>query len=149
MNKKTAVVIDYIREDECAELYRLFCRWDLNISFDYDIFKSSFDRIVRDGKGVILVARMDGSIAGYAEMFQYFELGFNPFYEVADLLVSPEARNLGIGKLLMKRVEEVAAENGFNEIRLSSQVHRTLAHVFYENLGYEYYKVSKFYRKKF
>ena len=148
MNNKTAVIVDYVRGDECEELYSLFCRWDLNISFDYDIFKSSFDSIVNDGKGVILVARMDGRITGYAEMFRYYELGFKPFYEVADLLVSPEARNLGIGKLLMKRAEEIAVEHGFDEKRLSSQVHRTLAHVFYENLGYEYYKVSKFYKKK-
>jgi hypothetical protein len=48
----------------------------------------------------------------------------------------------------MAQAERVARGEGLSVVRLSSQIHRSRAHVFYENLGYEFLKISKYYEKK-
>jgi hypothetical protein len=48
----------------------------------------------------------------------------------------------------MEKVEEIALEENIFLIKLSSQLHRSRAHVFYENLGFTVEKMSKFYEKR-
>lgn len=142
------MTIDFCAMKDADELFGLFGDWDRSHSFDYEVFVESLRRILLDKKNTLLVVKENDLLVGYAQMYRCDELGFEAFIEVAELLVSEEKRNLGIGKLLIKRVEEIALADGISVIKLSSQVHRTKSHMFYENLGFEYYKISKFYEKK-
>ena len=133
---------------DTKNLFELFNEWDKSHSFDFDVFSDSLNKILKEEYNKIFLAVEDNNIAGYVQMYKCHELGFDSYYEVVQLLVSGNKRNSGIGKLLMKKVEDTALKDNIKTIKLSSQVHRTNAHVFYENIGYEYYKISKFYEKK-
>jgi ribosomal protein S18 acetylase RimI-like enzyme len=142
------ITIDYAKSDDMEMMYELFGDWDKDYRVDRELFAASFARVIAEENNALLVARDGSDIVGYVQLYECNELGFEPFYEVAELLVSARYRSRGVGRLLMERVEEIARADGIREIKLSSQVHRSRAHVFYENIGFEFYKISKFYGKK-
>ena len=142
------ITTDYANEDDGDDLYLLFSDWDGDDLCSREVFDASFDRLVSGANNMVLVAREGERLVGYAQIIACDELGFNRFYEVAALLVAKTERSRGIGRMLMERVEAIARANGIREIKLSSQVFRSRAHVFYEGLGFEFYKISKFYAKK-
>ncbi len=142
------ITIEYCTKEDTEELFILFGEWDNTYVFDRGVFVDSMNRILDERSNILLLAKEDGKIVGYVQMYPCNELGFEPFFEVAEFLVAGEKRNRGIGKLLMKEAEGIALSEKIRIIKLSSQAHRTKAHVFYENMGYEYYKISKFYEKK-
>jgi ribosomal protein S18 acetylase RimI-like enzyme len=53
------------------------------------------------------------------------------------VVVSPEHRRQGIGKLLMRRVEESLAEMGCPKLNLQVRTSNAQAVSFYQHLGYE------------
>jgi GNAT superfamily N-acetyltransferase len=139
--------ISYAGPEDKEGLFALFTQWDDETNFDYAVFAESFDRIVADAGNRILIARVDGVIAGYAQFFPVDELGFKPFVEIAEFMVTPALRSQGIGSAILERIEETARANGIGSIKLSSQTFRTRAHVFYERMGFKNFKNSKFYEK--
>ncbi|OLT63268.1 hypothetical protein BJP37_13075 [Moorena bouillonii PNG] len=56
---------------------------------------------------------------------------------VDDLVVDESWRNRGIGKKLMKYVENLAYSEQCQYIRLASGISKTEAHKFYKSLGYQ------------
>lgn len=141
------ITIDYAAETDRDALYRLFDDWDIP-RVARDVFDASFDRVMAKADGFVLVAREGNRLVGYSQVLVVDELGLDRYYEIATLLVADAARSRGVGRLLVERVEALARENGVREINLSSQVYRSRAHVFYERLGFDFYKISKFYSKK-
>lgn len=139
--------ITYAVPEDKEGLFALFTQWDDETNFDYAVFSDSFDRIVADAGNRILIARVEGVIAGYAQFFPVDELGFKPFVEIAEFMVTPSLRSHGIGSAILERIEETARANGIGTIKLSSQTFRTRAHVFYERMGFKNFKNSKFYEK--
>ena len=69
----------------------------------------------------------------------YSDAGLN----ILGLAVFPSAQGRGIGRQLIKRVEELAKSKHYAFIRLNSASHRKEAHVFYERIGYEGNKTQK------
>lgn len=67
---------------------------------------------------------------------------------VGSLVVDSEQQGRGIGRLLMKRAEAWAQEQGLERVWLSSQTKREAAHRFYEKLGYRIRKTSYFLAKE-
>ena len=53
------------------------------------------------------------------------------------LVVRPDARNRGVGRLLVEAVERYAAEWGCRTLELTSRNGRVAAHRFYRGLGFE------------
>ena len=68
------------------------------------------------------------------------------YTKINGLGVLPEYRNNGIGRMLLKRAERVAEENGTGYIALASGFRRDEAHAFYEHMGYQ--KTSYWFRKR-
>jgi PhnO protein len=139
-------ISDYTQEDR-ESLFQLYSHWNKNFTFDYELFKGSLDQLVSENSRLLL-AKDQGELQGYAQIIKCTHLGMETFYEVMQLLVSEESRGKGIGKALMEKVEEIALEDNIFLIKLSSQLHRSRAHVFYENLGFTVEKMSKFYEKR-
>ena len=75
-----------------------------------------------------ILALADGKPVGTARLTTDGHIG--------RVAVLKEYRKYGIGKEMMKQIEEVAFEMGFSLLELNSQVH---AVPFYEKLGYEVY----------
>lgn len=139
--------ISYATGQDKEGLFSLFTQWDDETHFDYDVFSESFERILSDPGNRILVARESGAIVGYVQFFPVDELGFRPFVEIAEFLVSPDARSKGIGAALLERIEDTARANGIAILKLSSQTFRERAHAFYERHGFINFKNSRFYEK--
>ena len=53
------------------------------------------------------------------------------------LVVSGESRGRGVGRALVAAVEEFAVRNGCNRLLVTSGLHRSDAHAFYETIGFE------------
>lgn len=56
---------------------------------------------------------------------------------VDELVVDSKYRNQGIGKLLMLEIEKIAKQNVCKRLELDSAFHRTIAHEFYDKLGFD------------
>ena len=92
------------------------------------------------------VAETDGKVAGLVTVVKVLAIGHPGGYiKMNGLGVLPEYRRLGIGKMLMDRVEQLALQEGAPYIGLASGIRRTEAHAFYERLGFQ--KTSFWFRK--
>lgn len=149
-------ITDYSPRD-FDDLCALYANWDEERhEVDRDLLARSIAQQQEHCYGRILLAREDcgtesahdtrGQLVGYTQIGKCYLVGFEPFYEIMQLLVTEDHRSRGIGKALVGRVVETARAEGISAIRLSSQVQRSRAHVFYERLGFTFYKVSKFYQ---
>ena len=78
------------------------------------------------GSNPVYVVTSDDTLAGVIAL----EDSAEP--EIAHLWVSPEYQGLGVGRQLVQRAIEVAAERGWNSYRVESDPH---ALPFYERLG--------------
>ena len=83
-----------------------------------------------------LVARMDGEVVGYAGMWLVIDEG-----HVTNVAVRADRRGLGIGRELMKRLIQLAADSGMIwmtlEVRRSNKVAQNLYHSFgFVDVGY-------------
>jgi ribosomal protein S18 acetylase RimI-like enzyme len=97
------------------------------------------ERIGRDATTLLLVAEVDGEVAGFAGLHvQNLVEADAPGCVFSALVVAERFRRLGIGARLTKVVEAHARERGCKHIVLSSAHRRTAAHAFYEALGYEH-----------
>jgi GNAT superfamily N-acetyltransferase len=141
------VEIDIYENEDLPNLFILFREWDVSAFFDYSVFESSLVKLLTENN-TIVTAKENGLLIGYAQIRKLCDLGFEPYYEVVQLLVSEKIRCKGIGKLIMGKIDKIATSEGVGIIKLSSQVFRSKSHVFYENLGFEMSKISKFYERK-
>jgi GNAT superfamily N-acetyltransferase len=135
-------------KDYASALYALMADWDKSHTFPRGTFDESLKAILElDGNEIVLAFEAE-RLVGYAQIIVCHHLGFEPSLEVMQLLVAQDRRNGGIGKRLMAYAENRALELGLNKVQLHSQGMRSRAHVFYEGLGYEFTKISKFYEKR-
>ncbi|MGL5352471.1 MAG: GNAT family N-acetyltransferase [Clostridium sp.] len=59
-----------------------------------------------------------------------------PFMVIENVVVSDNYRRMGIGKVLMDKINEVAIQKDCTFIMLISRIHRKGAHKFYESVGF-------------
>ena len=88
------------------------------------------------GREKVFVAEFNGIVAGYIHVEKYQTLYFEPMINILGLAVSSEFRRRGIGRMLLKRAERWANEEGIHKIRLNSGASRKEAHSFYRAMGY-------------
>ncbi len=80
-----------------------------------------------------LLARVQGEAVGCVALLRLT----SEIAEVKRMFVRAPARGRGIARALMERIEELAAERGFNEIWLSTGLRQPAALRLYERLGYK------------
>ncbi len=136
----------YADGDEDA-LFELMKDWSEDYAFPRATFDASLKALIARDADDLVVAYRGKRLVGYAQTVVCHFLGFEPSIEVLQLLVAQDARSGGIGARIMDYVENLARRRGFRKVNLHSQVMRSRAHVFYEGLGYELTKISKFYEK--
>lgn len=66
----------------------------------------------------------------------------SPSAIVESVAVAPEAQGMGVGKALMAHALATAAAQGCYKLALSSNIKRTVAHAFYDRLGFQRHGVS-------
>jgi GNAT superfamily N-acetyltransferase len=88
-----------------------------------------------------------GATIGWIVVQGKVSLHAGAFAEITGLVVDEAHRGQGVGDLLLRRVEEWAAEHGYSQVWLRSNVKRNEAHRFYQRRGYELLKTSYTFRK--
>jgi GNAT superfamily N-acetyltransferase len=97
------------------------------------------DRLVailhREGNRV-WVAEVGGKVVGWAHVVGEWFLESPPFAELVGLIVDHDTRGLGIGRHLVEACTQWARGQGFQQIRVRSNVVREEAHRFYLKVGF-------------
>lgn len=123
----------------------------LMIQLGYEVnigeLKSRFGAIANTAGHHILVAELEGHMAGFCHMFARPALEKPPEAVLQSLVVDAAYRQDGIGRALVDAVEVWARAKGYASISLTSQVEREDAHAFYASLGYEKVATSSLLRK--
>ncbi|PWK78397.1 L-amino acid N-acyltransferase YncA [Mucilaginibacter oryzae] len=87
-----------------------------------------------------LLAIYNNEVVGLAGLQKglYYEKNGN-YLRVLAFVVKETARNLGVGKVLVKAWEDYAAEQGLRTVLINSgnRDDRKVAHLFYHKMGYE------------
>ena len=133
---------------EVAEICKSALGYDINV----ESVKRQIAKLTNDKKQHIIIGYEDentSKIIGFvhAQMYEsfYSDLGLN----ILGLAVNLDFQGRGIGKKLMKSLEQYAVENSISFIRLNSALKREEAHKFYEHIGYTCDKVQKRFIKLF
>lgn len=124
---------DYI---ELMQLFNDFVKSDRYSNLDND----SFYKVLENNNSHIIVAEVDGKLVGFAtvsirEVVRYPK----PIAELDELFVSPDYREQETGRILMKRIEELAKRYTCYRMFIQSHYDYKAAHKFYEALGYTNY----------
>ena len=86
----------------------------------------------------LIAVEEDGAIVALAGIGREKNLYYGSYMWVYDLITTERARSKGHGLALLRRVEEIAREEGCEVLALSSALHRLDAHRFYlEKAGME------------
>ena len=72
---------------------------------------------------------------------------YGPQVEIMGLSVGSEARRMGVGRALVKAVEDWARQFGDSQIVVRSNVVRPESHPFYEKIGYKRKKTQHVYAR--
>lgn len=94
----------------------------------------------------IVVAQRE-RLLGWIAMERRCTLESGEFAEIVGLVVDAAMRGRGVGRALVADAEAWALEQGFDAIRVRSNVARDASHPFYESLGFARIKTQHAYRK--
>lgn len=86
--------------------------------------------------GVTLVAAGGIGLWGWVTVQRKAGLLSDPCAEITGLVVDGQARECGIGRVLVERAEDWAREHGLARMLVRTNVNRSATHRFYEHLGY-------------
>lgn len=111
--------------------------------------KLHLKKILKDDEHVVYVAQLsNGEIVGWIHAYIYKLFYADLMVEIGGIVVDKSSRKKGIGKELIRYVENWGKEKGCYAVSLRSNVIREDAHVFYQKLGYENVKKQFTFRKK-
>jgi GNAT superfamily N-acetyltransferase len=101
-----------------------------------EYFADRLRKAVEAGDVEVLAARAEDQVLGVALLAYRLNVSAGGiFASVEDLYVRPEARRRGVGRAMLKAVDELCAERGISYVE--AQVEEKEAELFYAALGYE------------
>jgi GNAT superfamily N-acetyltransferase len=104
---------------------------------------------LRNSDSVVLLALDDAHQAvGFCQLYPTFcSVEAKPVYTLYDMFVAPAARRSGVGRLLLRAAERLAADSGKARMDLSTVKANIPAQAAYESLGWvrdeDFYTYSK------
>ena len=105
---------------------------------DYENLCVRMELMNADDKYTTFVAKVDGNVVGFIGLFRGIAYNIiGEYMQISAMAVSKALQNMGIGTQLIKYAENYAKMYGIHRIVLTSRLHRTNAHRFYEGNGYE------------
>jgi predicted N-acetyltransferase YhbS len=109
---------------------------ELGYEFPEDKVEARIRYILENTNDIILVADMNGEAVGYIHASSYDLMFSEPVMNIVAFVVNKNQRGIGIGHQLITELEKMAREFKFTCIRLTSAMHRSEAHKFYQVHGY-------------
>src|SRR5262245_44695683 len=149
-NKSRSMAIKFvIRTWACSDAKRVM---ELNAQLGYDAnlcqIRARLDRLGREPAHHLIGVEGRGDLLAFAHFYERpsIEKGFDMV--IQSLVVDVTLRGLGIGRLLMERIDQIARAKNCDTVALSSQTSRTDAREFYKRLGYEVSATSNVFLKR-
>ncbi len=91
----------------------------------------------------IVVASLDGQIAGWLHAFKTVRIEAGAYVEIAALVVDEQYRGKQTGEQLVKEAEAWTRNQGINKMVVRSNILRERAHHFYTRYGFNEKKEHK------
>jgi len=107
-----------------------------------------YNAVRERGDHAVFVAEEDGRIIGFLHVYERPAFDKPPEVIVPAIVVDQTLRRTGIGKTIMSMAERWALERGYSSIALTSNISRSVAHSFYNRLGYKIEATSHLLRKQ-
>jgi GNAT superfamily N-acetyltransferase len=99
------------------------------------------------GNACLVAVDASDHVIGWIHVHEIDRLETVLYAEIGGLVVDEAVRKQGVGKLLMSAAESWVLEQGYPLVRLSSGLHRTDAHRFYEHIGYHNIRTAYWFEK--
>ncbi len=101
--------------------------------------RSTFEAVLRDPNQHLLLAEVDGRVAGtlHVMVLQHLDLGLKRSAVVEGVVVDASYRRAGVGAALLREAATLARRHGCYKLSLTSNLARTGAHGFYSRLGWK------------
>jgi N-acetylglutamate synthase-like GNAT family acetyltransferase len=144
-DQEPSVIIAPMCEEHLEEAHRLNFQLDYVIS--REIFMHNFRQLSKSTLDSLYVVLVGQAVVGWMHTKVQQRLQDPSALEIVALVVDEQQRGKGIGKLLVKKAEQEAQKAHLQDVILFSDVKRVGAHTFYEKLGFENKKSSKWFTK--
>lgn len=102
-------------------------------------FRAAFRAIARSRDHHLLVAEVNGEVAGtlHVLIFRHLGHGLRPVAIIENVVVGSQFRSQGIGKRMIEAAGRIARANRCYKMSLTSNRARRRAHRFYERIGWQ------------
>jgi GNAT superfamily N-acetyltransferase len=132
---------------DAAELARLTTQ--LGYPASESAIRARLMRMINSPDDCLLVAAdSTGKLAGWIHGFLSQLLESDYRVEIGGLLVDEAHRRNGIGRRLVKAIEDWAVERGAAEVSVRCREERSESHKFYESLLFKHTKTQRVFRKQ-
>lgn len=132
--KMEKINIREIRANDYNDIYLL--NQQLGYLYAVEKVKERIEYIRENTKDIILVAEKNNEVIGFIHGSPYELLYSDSLMNILGFIVKEKFRNIGVGNILIEKLECYAKENGYSGVRLVSGFDRLTAHRFYEKHGY-------------
>lgn len=131
----TSVTVRSARPEDAIQLARLFDQ--LGYLQTPDALRCAISSVLDDPRSDLLLAEDGGALVGAISCF-FVPVAHDshPWCRITALVVDDGRRGQGIGQRLVQAAEKAAREASCSRIEVTSALHRTDAHRFYERLDY-------------
>jgi len=131
--------IEHLNENDIVSLSEIFHQIWGEVS-SLGKMKSTFSRLKANPAYVLLAAKQDNQLVGFAMGVICEELygECKPFMVIEDVIVDQRQRQKGAGSALMRELEKYAKDYECCQIIFVTESNRKEALSFYNALGYEY-----------
>jgi len=130
---------------DVSELYEL--TGTLGYIVDKKTFNTAFDRLIDNPGHAVFVAEDCGKVVAYIHALSKDLLITMDTVEIGELIVHEKYQRKGIGRQLVAAAEKWATENGYKNVIVGSSSKRTVSHLFYQQIGFCFWKEQKLYSK--
>jgi GNAT superfamily N-acetyltransferase len=108
--------------------------------------ENRLEKLLLRTDNIIYVAELD-IVAGWIHLAIIQHLESSVFVEICGLVVSEQHRNKGIGRKLIAKGESWVKNNGFNHIRVRTNILRDQTREFYRKVGFQPKKMQEVFDK--
>lgn len=115
------------------------CLWNNTHKNSDDVFKKTFDEALANPNLIrLLLIEHENEMIGFANLMVIFSVWAQGRALILDdLYIRETHRGKGIGKEVMKSIEQFAEDNKFKRLQFQSEVSNNGAYSFYTGIGYK------------
>jgi len=105
------------QDSDLPTLTALMNQWASEIHYTGDWIQNNIKRILAQSDNMIFLAKDgSGTVLGYTEIGPAYFLGFEPYFEILEILVAAKHRSGGVGTFMLAEIEKIALREGFSAV---------------------------------